>query len=182
VNDWKMSQRSLSQRCSAAERAAEVIAPGSRRQRMGLCARLWMIALLALTALIVITVQAPASALSGAEHPTLMKGAHGPDVVALQYLPNHHGYLMSVDGVVGCGTKSKVQSPLSANGLTAEALLGQEPGGRSRSPFRKVHLATLFEQRCSSGAARPQRNGGSGQSGLVVRVMFPISPDTSVFP
>lgn len=84
---------------------------------------------LALTILLVFsTVSAAgtgtADAISGAQYPTVMKGARGPDVVALQYLLNYHGYSTTVDGVFGSGTESKVEDFQGDKNLTVDGIVG----------------------------------------------------------
>lgn len=58
--------------------------------------------------------------------PTEQYGNSGPDVSAIQYLLQAHGYSLSVDGNFGSQTKSDVQSFQSAHGLTPDGIVGSQ--------------------------------------------------------
>lgn len=50
----------------------------------------------------------------------------GPNVYAIQYLLRHHGYILTVDGIYGSGTAGAVQSFQTANGLSADGVIGPQ--------------------------------------------------------
>ncbi|HYF63717.1 MAG TPA: peptidoglycan-binding protein [Herpetosiphonaceae bacterium] len=64
----------------------------------------------------------PAAAL--ANWPLVKIGQNGPNVTAVQYLLRHRGYTLTVDGAFGSGTESVVKQFQSANGLTADGVVG----------------------------------------------------------
>ncbi len=57
---------------------------------------------------------------------TIKRGSTGSDVEECQELLNRHGYITSVDGVFGAGTESSVKQFQSANGLTADGVVGPD--------------------------------------------------------
>lgn len=56
--------------------------------------------------------------------PTLRSGDVNTSVVAMQYLLRHRGYSLSVDGDFGSGTRSRVISFQSSQGLVADGIVG----------------------------------------------------------
>ncbi|MBB6097247.1 peptidoglycan hydrolase-like protein with peptidoglycan-binding domain [Deinobacterium chartae] len=56
--------------------------------------------------------------------PVLRNGSTGSAVTAAQYLLRARGYSISADGVFGSGTESAVRSFQSAQGLTADGIIG----------------------------------------------------------
>ncbi len=56
--------------------------------------------------------------------PTLQQGASGFRVSTAQYLLRHRGHSLTVDGAFGSGTRSAVMAFQSANGLTADGIIG----------------------------------------------------------
>ncbi len=58
--------------------------------------------------------------------PTLRNGSSGNDVKAAQYLLRSHGHSLTVDGEFGAGTEQAVRSFQSANGLTADGIVGAQ--------------------------------------------------------
>ena len=56
--------------------------------------------------------------------PTLRNGSTGNDVKAAQHLLRHRGHNIAADGDFGSGTESAVRSFQSANGLTADGVIG----------------------------------------------------------
>ncbi len=64
----------------------------------------------------------PAAAL--ASWPLVKIGQNGSNVVTVQYLLRHRGYTITVDGAFGPGTESVVKQFQSANGLSADGVVG----------------------------------------------------------
>jgi peptidoglycan hydrolase-like protein with peptidoglycan-binding domain len=64
----------------------------------------------------------PAAAL--ASWPVVRVGQNGPNVTTMQYLLRHRGYTLTVDGAFGSGTEAVVKQFQSANGLTADGVVG----------------------------------------------------------
>ncbi len=58
--------------------------------------------------------------------PILREGSSGFRVTSLQYLLRYRGRSVTIDGVFGSGTKSAVVSFQSANGLTADGIVGTQ--------------------------------------------------------
>ncbi|MGN9813088.1 peptidoglycan-binding protein [Micromonospora sp. BQ11] len=77
----------------------------------------------ALTAVAVLVGPTAAQAATPA-WPTLSSGMSGANVTSAQFLLRHHGRTLSVDTYYGSGTVSAVQSFQSANGLTADGIVG----------------------------------------------------------
>jgi len=63
---------------------------------------------------------------AGRSWPTLQQGSSGFRVTSLQYLLRYRGRSVTVDGAFGSGTKSAVVSFQSANGLTADGVVGTQ--------------------------------------------------------
>jgi peptidoglycan hydrolase-like protein with peptidoglycan-binding domain len=66
----------------------------------------------------------PAAAL--AAWPTVRNGDSGPNVKTVQYLLRQRGSTITADGVFGPATESAVKSFQSANGLTADGIVGAD--------------------------------------------------------
>ncbi len=58
--------------------------------------------------------------------PILSSGSQGEDVRTLQYLLVARGYSLTVDGIFGSGTASKVKAFQSAKGLTVDGIVGPQ--------------------------------------------------------
>ena len=69
-------------------------------------------------------ISAPAQAHASAEYPTLMQGARGADVKALQRLLKHHGYTLTADAIFGSATKAAVEDFQNDEGLTVDGIVG----------------------------------------------------------
>lgn len=79
----------------------------------------------------VATLAAPSAAQAATPAwPVLASGASGANVTSAQFLLRHHGRSLTVDGWYGAGTVSAVQSFQSANGLTADGIIGPATWGR----------------------------------------------------
>jgi peptidoglycan hydrolase-like protein with peptidoglycan-binding domain len=61
--------------------------------------------------------------------PTVQRGATGSTVRAVQYLLNHRGAGLSVDGDFGGGTEAAVKSFQSSHGLTVDGVVGPQTWG-----------------------------------------------------
>jgi zinc D-Ala-D-Ala carboxypeptidase len=61
---------------------------------------------------------------TGLPWPTIRNGSSGRDVVTAQYLLRSRGYSVSVDGAFGAGTESAAKSFQSAQGLSADGVIG----------------------------------------------------------
>lgn len=72
---------------------------------------------------------APAHAFANAFYPTQRSGNRGVDVLAIQYLLQHHGQPVSADGVFGPGTDTAVRAFQSARGLGADGIVGPQTWG-----------------------------------------------------
>ncbi|MGC5038095.1 penicillin-insensitive murein endopeptidase [Streptomyces sp. DT190] len=66
----------------------------------------------------------PAQAFPQAAFPLTSDGNRGSDVVALQHLLAAHGRPVTVDGVLGSGTRGAVVAFQQAKGLTADGIVG----------------------------------------------------------
>ncbi|HEU4328383.1 MAG TPA: peptidoglycan-binding protein [Roseiflexaceae bacterium] len=64
----------------------------------------------------------PAAAI--AAWPLVKIGDSGPNVTTVQYLLRHRGYSLTADGQFGSGTEAQVKAFQSANGLTADGIVG----------------------------------------------------------
>ncbi|MEU3453770.1 peptidoglycan-binding protein [Micromonospora sp. NPDC006766] len=62
--------------------------------------------------------------------PLLSNGSTGPNVTSAQYLLRHRGYSITVDGQYGTGTTSTVKTFQSANGLSADGVIGAQTWGK----------------------------------------------------
>lgn len=71
---------------------------------------------------IVVASATPAAAL--AAWPVVRNGDAGPNVTTIQYLLRHRGYSLSADGQFGSATESQVRAFQSANGLSADGIVG----------------------------------------------------------
>ncbi|MFI6130688.1 peptidoglycan-binding protein [Micromonospora sp. NPDC051141] len=79
------------------------------------------VAVLALTAVLV----GPAAAQAATPAwPTLGAGMSGANVASAQFLLRHHGQTLTVDGAFSAGTTAATQAFQSANGLTADGVVG----------------------------------------------------------
>lgn len=58
--------------------------------------------------------------------PVEQTGGSGPDVSAIQYLLQAHGYAITVDGVFGSQTQSVVEQFQAAHGLTPDGIVGAQ--------------------------------------------------------
>ncbi|MDJ0343810.1 penicillin-insensitive murein endopeptidase [Streptomyces sp. H10-C2] len=117
--------------------------------------------------------QQPAQAFSGAFYPTQSTGNRGSDVVALQYLLNAHGQNLSTDGVFGSGTKAGVTSFQGSAGLGADGIVGPATWGK---------LVTTVRQGDSGPAVRAVQyllNAKRG-AGLTVDGVFGGGTDSAV--
>ena len=59
-----------------------------------------------------------------ANYPTLRSGSGGNFVYLLQYMLSQNGYPLTIDGVFGLNTLNAVQAFQTANGLTADGIVG----------------------------------------------------------
>ena len=59
-----------------------------------------------------------------ANYPTLRNGSNGNFVYLLQYMLNQNGYSLTVDGAFGNNTLNAVTAFQTANGLTADGIVG----------------------------------------------------------
>ena len=57
-------------------------------------------------------------------YPTLRNGSSGNFVYLLQYIRNQNGYSLTVDGAFGANTQNAVTAFQTANGLTADGIVG----------------------------------------------------------
>lgn len=83
--------------------------------------RRWWVMLLSL---LILVLALPTPIALAANWPTLNNGTRGTDVYALQSFLQVRGYSISPDGVFGSGTLSTVKSFQTANGLTADGIVG----------------------------------------------------------
>ncbi|GAA5528613.1 peptidoglycan-binding protein [Herpetosiphon gulosus] len=58
--------------------------------------------------------------------PSLRNGSSGNDVKAAQHLLRSHGHSLTADGAFGAGTEQAVRNFQSANGLTADGIIGPQ--------------------------------------------------------
>ena len=85
--------------------------------------------------------------------PVLRRGDSGTKVQAMQYLLRQRGYSISADGVFGSGTENAVRQFQSAQGLTADGVVGQ-------NTFNKLILTV--------------REGDSGNAVRAIQVLLAI--------
>jgi peptidoglycan hydrolase-like protein with peptidoglycan-binding domain len=83
----------------------------------------------ALSTVLLLTTSTPANSYAGAFFHTQSQGNRGSDVVAIQYLLQHHGQFASADGVFGSGTASSVRAFQTARGLGADGIVGPQTWG-----------------------------------------------------
>lgn len=106
-----------------------------------------------------VSVQSPTPALAytsadtGA-YPVLRQGSSGYQVTVLQYLLRHRGYTLAVDGAFGSGTASSVRGFQSANGLSADGIVG---------PATWSRLILTVRQGDSGNQVRAVQSGARGQ-------------------
>ncbi|MEH0936230.1 peptidoglycan-binding protein [Micromonospora psammae] len=77
--------------------------------------------------------------------PTLGTGTSGANVAAAQFLLRHHGRTLTVDGWYSSGTATAVSSFQSANGLTADGVVG---------PLTWAKLVVTLDAGANSNAVR----------------------------
>jgi len=70
-----------------------------------------------------------AQAYANAFFPTQSSGNRGADVLAIQYLLQHHGQSVSTDGVFGAGTVTAAKAFQTAKGLGADGIVGPQTWG-----------------------------------------------------
>lgn len=88
-----------------------------------------MLAVLALTILVVLFSPAQAQAYPNAAFHGLDTGNRGADVTAMQYLLVHHGHATDTDGVFDADTESAVRAFQSAESLAVDGLVGPQTWG-----------------------------------------------------
>ncbi|WP_433165126.1 penicillin-insensitive murein endopeptidase [Kribbella sp. CA-247076] len=72
---------------------------------------------------------APAQAYANAFFPTQSGGNRGADVLAIQYLLQHHGQSVAADGVFGPATTTAAKAFQTAKGLGADGIVGPQTWG-----------------------------------------------------
>lgn len=85
--------------------------------------------LLLLAIALVGLVPAPAHAYANAFFPTQSSGNRGADVLAIQYLLQHHGQSAPADGVFGAATVTAAKAFQTAKGLGADGIVGPQTWG-----------------------------------------------------
>lgn len=113
---------------ATAEAVTHTATSQHRRRAIGLRLLRALITISVVSTSLVLAVS-PALAVSGAEYTTVQDGSRGEDVRAVQYLLNHHGFVTTVDGVFGPTTETKVKAFQSANGQTADGIVGPSTWG-----------------------------------------------------
>jgi peptidoglycan hydrolase-like protein with peptidoglycan-binding domain len=103
------------------------------------------VACLALVAALTAVPATPATSYANAFFHTQSQGNRGADVVAIQYLLQHHGQSAATDGVFGSGTTTAVRAFQSAKGLGVDGIVGPQTWGA---------LAPTISQGASGPAVR----------------------------
>lgn len=128
--------------------------------------------LVALFAAVVLSA-APAAAFSQAFFHTQSNGNRGTDVVAIQYLLNHRGYTVAVDGIFGSQTDTAVRSFQAASGLAVDGIVG---------PQTWSSLVATVRRGDSNDAVRAVQNSLNEKmnAGLVVDGIFGSLTESAV--
>ncbi|MGQ0837722.1 penicillin-insensitive murein endopeptidase [Actinokineospora sp.] len=134
------------------------------------------------------TLITPAHAFAGAFFPTQSAGNRGTDVLAMQYLLQHHGRQVTADGIFGSGSAAAVRDFQQAKGLAADGVVG--PGtwgalvvtisqGASGPAVRALQVELNAKRRTSSAVTGTfdsgtrsaviafQQHAGIGADGIV---------------
>ncbi|MFI6678581.1 penicillin-insensitive murein endopeptidase [Kribbella sp. NPDC050470] len=82
-----------------------------------------------LAAVLLIGVPAPAQAYANAFFPTQSSRNRGADVLAIQYLLQHHGQSVSADGVFGATTTAAAKAFQTSKGVGADGIVGPQTWG-----------------------------------------------------
>jgi peptidoglycan hydrolase-like protein with peptidoglycan-binding domain len=83
----------------------------------------------AVAAAALLVAPAPAYAFANAFYPTQRLGNRGVDVLAIQYLLQHHGQSVPTDGTFGSTTDTAVRAFQSARGLGVDGIVGPQSWG-----------------------------------------------------
>lgn len=104
---------------------------------------------------------------------TQSRGNRGNDVKTIQYLLRHRGHSVAVDGIFGSGTESAVKSFQSANGLTADGIVGANTWSklivtakRGASGDHVRAIQNLLNQKKSSGLSVDGAFGSATESAV----------------